>query len=392
MKYLSLFSGIESFSQAVHDFGWTCVGVSEIDPFACAVLAHHYPNVPNLGDITKITKEKLDAIKQEHGTIDIVVGGSPCQSFSVAGLRKGLEDPRGNLMLEYIRIVATIHPKWFIWENVTGVLSSKEGADFGTLLQAMAQFGYSLGWRVLDAKYFGIPQKRRRVFLVGSLNKKDGSFKVLFECQSGKGHLKKSRKTGQSDPPEAKTSIREHGQARGKRGEKEKGKAGKESQKIMMFNPSQPNNDAIETDKSVSLIARMGTGGNQVPLIVEEDKVCYYEHHPNDSRVKESKDVACSITARYGTGGGNVPLVVEHEIEHYKVNSKVRKLTPIECERLQGFPDNYTQIPYKKKKAEDCPDYPRYKALGNSMAVPVMRWIACRIALVDQNYVYKQEK
>ena len=127
MKYLSLFSGIEAASVAWHDFGWTCVGVSEIDPFPCAVLKERFPDVPNLGDITEITKERLDEIKAENGAIDIVVGGSPCQSFSVAGQRKGLEDPRGNLMFEYCRVVRTVRPKYFIWENVPGALSSGKG-------------------------------------------------------------------------------------------------------------------------------------------------------------------------------------------------------------------------------------------------------------------------
>jgi DNA (cytosine-5)-methyltransferase 1 len=330
MKYLSLFSGIEAFSQAVHDFGWTCVGVSEIDPFACAVLEHHYPNVLNLGDITKITKEKLDAIKREHGAIDIVVGGSPCQSFSVAGLRKGLDDPRGNLMLEYIRIVATVCPRWFIWENVTGVLSSKEGSDFGSLLQAMAQFGYSLCWRVLDAQHFGVPQRRRRVFLIGCLDKADSPFKVLFECPSSKRNTHASRETRQSNLAKAERSTGEHGTNR--RGE-------------------------------------------------SNEKVVYHSNHRS---IPPKEHSTCpTLMAWMGTGGNNIPMKLEHRHEQQKVQSKVRKLTPIECERLQGFPDNYTQIPYKKKKTEDCPDFPRYKALGNSMAVPVMRWIACRIALVD---------
>ncbi len=467
MKYISLFSGIEAFSQAVHDFGWTCAGVSEIDPFACAVLKQRLPNVSNLGDITKITKEKLNEIKESYEGIDLVVGGSPCQSFSVAGLRKGLDDPRGNLMLEYVRVVATVRPSWFVWENVPGALSSGKGSDFGTLIQAMAELGYSLGWRVLDAQHFGVPQRRRRVFLVGSLNKKDGPFKVLFERQSFKGNTEPSGEKRKSNTSKTETSTREHGES-----------GGREKQR----------NEKVMDLKSIS------------PTTAE-----YYEHHPNDSRVKGPKVIGSSVTARYGTGGGNVPLVleknvssdhvywlktlrtggecerkispaltaqtgdtlptviehqsynitfndangtrkdrvnggcyinqtalsnsittggvhdtkiIEHEMEHelcstlcardYKgpsnddftassqklvleheksdlkiTNSRVRKLTPMECERLQGFPDDYTRIPYRKKTVENCPHTPRYKALGNSMAVPVMRWLACRIALVE---------
>lgn len=541
MKYLSLFSGIEAFTQAVHDFGWTCVGVSEIDPFACEVLKTRLPHVHNLGDITKITKEKLDDLKQSYNGIDLVVGGSPCQSFSVAGLRKGLEDPRGNLMLEYIRIVTTVRPRWFIWENVPGALSSGGGSDFGTLLQAMAQFGYNLGWRVLDAQHYGVPQRRRRVFLVGSLDKADGPFKVLFERQSSKGHTQSSGETRQSNPAKVETSVGEHGETEGGESNEKvvyhsnhRGIPPKEhatcptlmawmgtggnnipmkledsDQKVTMLESNQ--NHATMGDMSVSptLNAAMGQGGGHVPMIVEqtqpehvywlktlrtggdcEKSVCpaltaqtgdtlptvidqsestltqdiyrksknaqsvddfetwvkdektntlasFYsqpniaivEHHaynitfndangtrkdrPNGGCYINDTDVSNAIT----TGGVHDTKVVEHEMEHelcstlcardykgpsnddftatsqklvlehqheqQKVQSKVRKLTPIECERLQGFPDNYTQIPYNKKKAEDCPDSPRYKALGNSMAVPVMRWIACRIALVD---------
>lgn len=541
MKYLSLFSGIEAFTQAVHDFGWTCVGVSEIDPFACEVLKTRLPHVHNLGDITKITKEKLDDLKQSYNGIDLVVGGSPCQSFSVAGLRKGLEDPRGNLMLEYIRIVTTVRPRWFIWENVPGALSSGGGSDFGTLLQAMAQFGYNLGWRVLDAQHYGVPQRRRRVFLVGSLDKADGPFKVLFERQSSKGHTQSSGETRQSNPAKVETSVGEHGETEGGESNEKvvyhsnhRGIPPKEhatcptlmawmgtggnnipmkledsDQKVTMLESNQ--NHATMGDMSVSptLNAAMGQGGGHVPMIVEqtqpehvywlktlrtggdcEKSVCpaltaqtgdtlptvidqsestltqdiyrksknaqsvddfetwvkdektntlasFYsqpniaivEHHaynitfndangtrkdrPNGGCYINDTDVSNAITtggvhdtkvvehemenelcstlcARDYKGPSNddftatsQKLVLEHQHEQQKVQSKVRKLTPIECERLQGFPDNYTQIPYNKKKAEDCPDSPRYKALGNSMAVPVMRWIACRIALVD---------
>ena len=207
MNYLSLFSGIEAASVAWKDFGWNCVGVAEIDTFACAVLAHHYPQVPNLGDITKITTEQLDGIKEEHKGIDLVVGGSPCQSFSVAGLRKGLEDPRGNLMYEYIRVIEATRPRWLIWENVPGALSADKGQAFATLLQSLAELGYFLSWRVLDAQHFGVPQRRRRVFLVGSSDPRTSPFKVLFESEGSKRHPASGREEGKTVPPMLKQAL-----------------------------------------------------------------------------------------------------------------------------------------------------------------------------------------
>jgi len=154
MKYLSVCSGVEAATVAWHSLGWQPVAFSEIEPFPSAVLAHHYPNVPNLGDMTKFKDWNLNE------SIDILVGGTPCQSFSVAGLRKGLEDPRGNLALTYVGILDKFKPKWFIWENVPGVLSSNSGRDFGSFLGAVAELGYGFAYRVLDAQNFGVPQRR----------------------------------------------------------------------------------------------------------------------------------------------------------------------------------------------------------------------------------------
>ena len=150
MKYLSVCSGIEAATVAWHPLGWEAVGYSEIEKFPSSVLEHHYPNVPNFGDMTKFKEWNL------NGSIDLLVGGTPCQSFSVAGLRKGLEDPRGNLALTYVGILDKFRPKWFVWENVPGVLSSGGGRDFGSFLGAVAELGYGFAYRVLDAQYFGV--------------------------------------------------------------------------------------------------------------------------------------------------------------------------------------------------------------------------------------------
>ena len=184
MRYLSVCSGIEAVSVAWPD--WTPVAFSEIDPFPCAVLAHHYPHVPNWGDMTKF-KEWPDA------DIDVLVGGTPCQSFSVAGLRAGLADPRGNLMLTYLAIAERYRPEWVVWENVPGVLSSNGGRDFATFLCGLAELGYGWAYRVLDAQYFGVAQRRRRVFVVGSAGGWASAAAVLFERDCLQGNPAPSR-------------------------------------------------------------------------------------------------------------------------------------------------------------------------------------------------------
>ena len=190
MRYGSVCSGIEAATSAWHSLGWTPQWFSEIEPFPSAVLAHHYPNVPNFGDMTKFKEWKLD----DSTAIDVLVGGTPCQSFSVAGLRKGLDDPRGNLMLTYLAIARKYRPKWLVWENVPGVLSSSGGEDFASLLRGMGECGYGFAYRVLDAQYFGVAQRRRRVFVVGCLGDWRAAAAVLFERHSLSGHPAPSRK------------------------------------------------------------------------------------------------------------------------------------------------------------------------------------------------------
>ena len=190
MRYLSVCSGIEAATVAWHPLGWQPIGFSEIESFPSAVLSHHYPEVPNFGDMTKYKEWNL-------GAIDLLVGGTPCQSFSVAGLRKGLEDPRGNLALTYCGILDHFRPQWFVWENVPGVLSSNGGRDFGSFLGAVAELGYGFAYRVLDAQYFGVAQRRRRVFVVGCLGNWRDAAAVLFEPESVRGDPAPSRKKGE---------------------------------------------------------------------------------------------------------------------------------------------------------------------------------------------------
>lgn len=211
MRYGSVSSGIEAATQAWHPFGWTPVWFSEIASFPSKVLAHYYPDVPNLGDMTRLSEHSL----YNEQPIDLLVGGTPCQSFSLAGLRLGLDDGRGNLALEYVRILERKRPTWFVWENVPGVLSSTKGADFACLLSAWTgrdiapqKFSgagliegdfYSIAWRILDAQYFGVPQRRRRVFVVGHIgNDWRPPAAVLFERDSLRGDTKKGRATRQA--------------------------------------------------------------------------------------------------------------------------------------------------------------------------------------------------
>lgn len=189
LDYISLFSGIEAASVAWEPLGWNPVAFAEIEPFPCAVLQERYPDVPNLGDVTEVDWSEW------RGTADVVIGGSPCQSFSVAGLRKGLADPRGNLMLEYLRACEGIAPEWVIWENVPGVLSSNGGRDFKALLEAVAELWPRGGgaWRVLDAQFFGVAQRRRRVFLVVNTRDWRRAAAVLQDAEILRGNSSASR-------------------------------------------------------------------------------------------------------------------------------------------------------------------------------------------------------
>ena len=198
MRYLSVCSGIEAASASWQPLGWTPVAFSEIEPFPCSVLAHHHPAVPNWGDMTKFEEWPDEPI-------DLLCGGTPCQSFSVAGLRKGLADPRGNLMLTFGAIAAKYRPRWLVWENVPGVLSSNGGRDFGAFLGLLAELGYGFAYRVLDAQYVrveshprAVPQRRRRVFVVGhSGGQWQRAAAVLFERESLRGHPAPRREKGE---------------------------------------------------------------------------------------------------------------------------------------------------------------------------------------------------
>lgn len=208
MKYLSTFSGIEAASVAWEPLGWTPAGFSEIDPFASSVLAHRFPGVTNYGDITKHESWGL-----EPGAVDLLVGGSPCQAFSVAGLRRGLDDPRGQLTLVYLQLAARLRPRWIVWENVPGVLSADGGRAFGAFLGGLEELGYGWAYRILDARHFGVPQRRRRVFLVArSSGDWKSAAKVLLEPEGLRGNPAEGESSRQGSPRGASDRAREGGQ------------------------------------------------------------------------------------------------------------------------------------------------------------------------------------
>lgn len=348
LTYGSVCSGIEAVSVAWQGMGFEPAWFSEIEPFPCAVLAHHYPTIPNHGDMTTLPERILSG---EIEAPDILVGGTPCQAFSVAGLRNSLNDERGNLTLVFVRILNAINTirrrsglpdAVVLWENVPGVLSTRDNA-FGCFLAALLGESKELvptggrwtgagivrseeceiAWRILDAQYFGVAQRRRRVFLVAG-NRDRRVAQILFE-QPGKS---RDFKKGETSEEESSAFI---------------------ESSFGTYRESDVGCTVKRTGGALS-------GGSETLLV--------------------SKIGATLSTGFGGRGVDSDQICNGNCVINYP---KVRKLTPVECERLQGFPDNYTLIPWRNKPAEQCPDTPRYMAIGNSMAVPVMRWIGERV-------------
>ena len=549
MRFGSVCSGIEAATVAWHPLGWRAAFYSEIDAFPSAVLAHHYPETPNLGDMTKF-REWPDA------DIDLLVGGTPCQSFSVAGLRKGLDDPRGNLALTYLAIAERYRPRWLVWENVPGVLSSNGGRDFGTFLGGLAELGYGFAYRVLDAQYFGVAQRRRRVFVVASSRGWASAAAVLFERASLRGDPAPSRETGEVAPtipshstgggglgtdfdcdgglirdwpaqvastlpaaaqclttgtgqrfdPETETLIPTFGGGTqtslgydpkaGVTGSLHVG----QTPAVALALRGREGGATAEVGDDCAFSLRASTGGGDKPHVLVNQSQIGVKQHANAEKTRpiealrilreaigeeafcvwslgilaalqpaqvlqsslhgtgfrcatfsRSWVVYCALSRQEDSSAWLLQSLRETEcdgcppqgwepseqltrelgaylselsqpgaqatrfVRDLREASEgswllrqalsavqevgrssgsetqsahrtyaVRRLTVEECEFLQGFPRGYTRIPWRGKPAELCPDGPRYKALGNSMAVPVMRWIGERIALVDE--------
>lgn len=408
LKYLSVCSGIEAATVAWHNLGWTPWAFAEVDSFPSAVLAHHYPHVPNLGDITK-WEQWPDA------TIDILVGGTPCQSFSVAGKRGGMDDARGKLALSFSAIAGRYKPRYVVWENVPGVLSSGGGRDFGAFIQALVELGYGVCWRVLDAQYVraqrhprAVPQRRRRVFVVGCLGSWHRAAAILFVRESLCRDSAKGGKARKSAARNVAPSLVSSGRGVERTGES------RGQDPVVVCEARE------EIARSAGVGATAGGSwwdGGQVSqtldAVLAKGQTMPEKNRfpavlvPKECQQKaawipcpDCDDFWCNIHEMH-TGDCECPPIDEWETDPYGMQLdgpaarqtivqmdqggtvsalKVRRLTPTECERLQGFPDGYTLVPYRNKPAADGP---RYKALGNSMAVNCMAWIGERIAAVE---------
>ena len=441
----SVCSGIEAASCAWHPLGWRAAWLAEIEPFPAAVLAHHFPTVPNLGDMTKLPKMVLTG---KAAAPDVLVGGTPCQAFSVAGMREGLNDPRGQLTIKFVELADAIDhvrvargddPAIIVWENVPGVLSDR-GNAFGCFLGALSGedcelqpaggrwsnagcvFGpkRAVAWRVLDAQYFGVAQRRRRVFVVASARAGFNPAQVLFEFNSLRRDTPPRRGKGPTVAALTANGVGTCGadDNQGQAGHLipaegcwwdggqvsqtldavlAKGQTMPEKNRFpavltpIAFHPTQ---DPISSTDGSTHAMGCGSSGGQasVATCVTGDVTNTLKAEGFDGSEDGTGRGQPIFThyqegeygvAEYPTSGtiraGRIP---EHEMVINHTEMAVRRLTPTECARLQGFPDSWARIPWRGKPAEQCPDGPQYKAYGNSMAVPCMAWIGSRIKMV----------
>jgi len=399
LTFGSVCSGIEAASVAWHPLGWRTAFLSEIAPFPRAVLSHHYPDTPLRGDFTEIEAG-------DHDPIDVLVGGTPCQSFSVAGLRGGMADARGNLALEYLRLADRLRPRWLVWENVPGVLSSNGGRDFGSFLGGLGQLGYGFAYRVLDAQHFGLAQRRARVFVVGYLGDWRRAATVLFEPASLRRHPAPSREAGKATAYDLAPSLTASG-----RGVERTGESRGQDPVVLAYGG---NNQSGPIDVATALNASHTASGRQdcesetfiATTLRARDQSRGVDSDCTDTLIAFDTTQMTSVANRSNPKAGDpchplargahppavafdwyashqqgMPVLdvsppLKTTMQPAIASAAIRRLTPRECERLQGFPDDYTLVPYRKKLAADGP---RYQALGNSMATNVMAWIGKRI-------------
>ena len=379
-----MFSGIGAPECAAPWINWRWC--AEIDPFPAAVHAERFPGVRNLGDVTKVDWDAVDPV-------DVVVWGSPCQAFSVAGRRAGLDDPRGDLTLVGVAALGRIRPRWMVWENVPGVLSIDRGRTFGTVLGLMGELGYGVAYRVLDARHFGVPQPRRRVFVVGCLGDWRRAAAVLFERDCLSGNPAPGR--------EAREAVARPLAAGSPRGSGYRNDADTAENLIADTVRSHPRPGSNSVGllahclnahpsrridgESETFVVAMATDGHGSVSINHHATGALTAQQPSETSARQfaiiafgwqnspSQGASASASVTPTLDKSKTPGVIDR-------GGFVRRLTPTECERLQGFPDGWTAIAYRGKPAADGP---RYKALGNSMAVPVLAWLLDRIRQVD---------
>ena len=379
MRFGSVCSGIEAASVAWEPIGWQAAWFSEIEAFPSAVLQYHYPEVSNLGDMRLLPHRILSG---EVEAPDILAGGTPCQAFSIAGLRGSLDDDRGNLTLTFCEIANAIDvvrhragqsEAIVFWENVPGVLSTPDNA-FGCFLAGLsgedqpleppggkwtdagAVFGpkRAVAWRILDAQFFGLAQRRKRVFVVASARAGFDPAQVLFEFDGLRRDSAPSRAT---EEKVAGAIVARAGRNGGS------SNADLDAGHLIAFGG---NRTSGPIEVSPALLAQPGSGWKG-----DFESETFVVQRPIAFHGSQDPDASYDVTHPVGRNQGQETCVSYSE--------GVRRLTPVECERLQGFPDGYTAIPWRGKPADQCPDGPRYKAIGNSWAVPVVRWIGLRI-------------
>lgn len=425
MRFGSVCSGIEAASQAWNVLGWEAAFFSEIEPFPCAVLAHHHPHVPNHGDMTKFAEWPDHAI-------DLLVGGTPCQSFSIAGLRAGLADPRGNLMLTYLAIAARYQPRWLVWENVPGVLSSNDGRDFGTFLGALGELGYGFAYRVLDAQFCrahgyerAVPQRRRRVFVVGYLGDWRRAAAVLFDGASLRGDPAPRRRSGKDVAPTISSRptgggglgtdfdldgglVASSGDIAHCLNAGGMGRSDYETETMIAFDTTQITSKANVSNPQPGDPCHPLAAQAHVPAIAIQQRAVSENLEAGPQGKGFQEGIAYTLEARNKVQSVAWSIMPQNSGKDYKARAvevaqpimaggpvggnqggdfiqeawAVRRLTPVECCRLQGFPDDhFDNVIYRGKKPADGPIY---KALGNSMAVNAMRVLGTRIQQVEE--------
>jgi len=345
---VSLFAGIGGLDLACQRAGIDVRAAVEIDPACRGVLARHFPATTLFEDVTEVTGDQLRAtgFVPRHG---VVCAGWPCQGNSVAGRRGGLADPRSGLWRHVVRILAATRPRWFIGENVHGLLSIHHGQDFATVLRDLDELGYGVAWRVLDAQWFGVPQRRRRVFLAGCLGDGAAPVQVLLEPESGGGHPPQGRQAG---PEVAGTLGSRVGGAR------TTDLDGHGAYVVSTLQGGGRRGHRVDAEGAA--------GGHLVAVGFATSSLDCPRDDGLAPPVKANRN-------GQDTGSGASVMVA--------TPAGVRRLTPRECERLQGFPDDWTRW---LADGTEQSDSARYRELGNAVAVPVAGWLTGRLAAADR--------